>query len=224
MFNSCYSLLSVTVPIGVETIEESAFFDCRTLESVIIPESVVSIGESAFCWCRNMKNVSMGNGVKYIGEFAFSHCDELETMVLGNNVVQIANSAFRSCTSLVEIVIPKTLLIVEDYTFKDSYRIRYVNYCGSEEEYNRIFFGFGNDELLYANWTYNYGTEPEYAKGDINGDEDINAVDLSLLKKLLAGIITLNNEEIKNVEVDENSGAPNASDLAQLKKMLVGLA
>ena len=64
---------------------------------------------------------------------------------------------------------------------------------------------------------------PVYQKGDINGDNNINAADLALLKKVVAGLTPVDDEEVKNPNVDENNGIPNAADLAALKKKVAGL-
>ncbi len=68
------------------------------------------------------------------------------------------------------------------------------------------------------------GEDITYQKGDINGDNVINAADLALLKKIIAGFVSADDEEVKNIVVDDNLGVPNASDLALLKKMIAGLA
>ena len=65
--------------------------------------------------------------------------------------------------------------------------------------------------------------EVSYEQGDINGDGTVNASDLAFLKKVVAGFVDVDSEEVKNANVDESLGAPNAADLALLKKMLAGL-
>ncbi len=64
--------------------------------------------------------------------------------------------------------------------------------------------------------------EVSYEQGDINGDGTVNASDLALLKKVVAGLTT-ESDEVKNTNVDENLGTPNAADLALLKKIVAGL-
>lgn len=63
----------------------------------------------------------------------------------------------------------------------------------------------------------------EYEPGDVNDDGIVNAADLALLKKVIAGLVPVDDEEVKNVNVDDISGEPNAADLALLKKMIAGL-
>lgn len=66
------------------------------------------------------------------------------------------------------------------------------------------------------------GDEEEYIKGDVNGDGTVNASDLAIIKKLLAGLISEDDESVKFSDIDAN-GITNASDLAILKKMLAGI-
>ena len=63
-----------------------------------------------------------------------------------------------------------------------------------------------------------------YEKGDIDGNGSVNAADLALLKKVIAGLTPIDDEEVKNPDVDGEGGAtPNAADLAALKKKIAGL-
>lgn len=62
-----------------------------------------------------------------------------------------------------------------------------------------------------------------YEAGDIDGNGSVNAADLALLKKVIAGITDVNDAEVKNPNVDDEMGVPNAADLATLKKIIAGL-
>lgn len=62
-----------------------------------------------------------------------------------------------------------------------------------------------------------------YEKGDIDGNGSVNAADLALLKKVVAGLTPVDDEEVKNPNADDIPGTPNAADLAALKKKIAGL-
>ncbi len=62
-----------------------------------------------------------------------------------------------------------------------------------------------------------------YEKGDIDGNGSVNAADLALLKKVVAGLTPIDDEEVKNPNADDIPGTPNAADLAALKKKIAGL-
>ena len=52
-----YGLTEYTIPDGVTSIGDEAFYYCRSLESVTIPEGVTSIGAKAFYYCQNLAEV-----------------------------------------------------------------------------------------------------------------------------------------------------------------------
>jgi hypothetical protein len=68
---------SYTIPSGVTSIGNDAFWDCRNLVSVTIPSSVTSIGDCAFWDCRNLVSVTIPSSVTSIGGWAFKGCDKL---------------------------------------------------------------------------------------------------------------------------------------------------
>ena len=63
VFSRCTGLTSVTVPEGVASIGEDAFYCCTELTSVTIPAGVTSIGEEAFAHCTGLTSVTIPSGV-----------------------------------------------------------------------------------------------------------------------------------------------------------------
>lgn len=60
----------------------------------------------------------------------------------------------------------------------------------------------------------------ELEKGDVNGDEDVNIIDLVRMKKFVCGIIVLTNKNLEAADID-NSGSVNAYDLTLLRIKLL---
>ena len=60
-------------------------------------------------------------------------------------------------------------------------------------------------------------------KGDINGDNNVDAADLALLKKVIAKLIPIDDPSVKNPNVDGVGTEPDAADLALLKKIIAKL-
>ncbi len=69
---------SFTIPAGVTSIGEYAFYFCTSLTEVVIPDSVTSIGEYAFNFCKSLTEIVIPNSVTSIGEKAFWRCKSLK--------------------------------------------------------------------------------------------------------------------------------------------------
>lgn len=76
-FSGCTMLTSITIPSGVENIDDDAFSGCSGLMSIIVPDGVKSIGRGAFFNCTRLTNVTIPNSVTSIGGSAFSNCETL---------------------------------------------------------------------------------------------------------------------------------------------------
>ena len=121
-FNSCYELISVTIPNSVTNIGESTFSYCKSLTSVTIPNSVTSIGSDAFFDCSSLTSIIIPNSVTNIGFFAFSGCSSLISIVIPNSVTVINNYAFANCSNLENIYCyAENLFYIGNDIFKDSY-------------------------------------------------------------------------------------------------------
>ena len=86
-----------SIPEGVTTIGEQAFFACGDLKSITIPPSVTKIEELAFFGCMSLTNVVIPNGVTEIGKGAFSCCFKLTDVTIPPSVTKIGEGAFAQC-------------------------------------------------------------------------------------------------------------------------------
>ena len=102
-FRGCKGLVTLFVPEGVVTVEDTAFFDCRNLISVTLPESLSVIGDSAFHFCESLTAISIPALVTSVGDRAFASCVALESITVkegnpvyyaeGNCLVRISDQA-----------------------------------------------------------------------------------------------------------------------------------
>ncbi len=109
----------VSVPEGVTSIDDKAFYQRDWMMSITIPDSVMSIGESAFESCYSLKIVTIGNGVKSIGYRAFALCENLKIVSIGNGVKSIGDYAFYECSNLASVNIPDGVTTIGEYAFSD---------------------------------------------------------------------------------------------------------
>ena len=91
---------SYTIPEGVTSIGDSAFYDCSSLTSVSLPNTLSVIDYSAFDRCRNLTSIIIPEGVTSIGRYAFSNCSSLTSVSLPSTLTSIVDDAFNSCYAL----------------------------------------------------------------------------------------------------------------------------
>lgn len=93
------NIVSVILPEGITTIEESAFAGCSSLQTVSFPSTLVSIGDNAFEW-SGLTSLSIPDAVKTIGSFAFGNCENLQSITIGEGVTSIGAYAFHYVENL----------------------------------------------------------------------------------------------------------------------------
>ena len=102
----------VSLPDGLTSIGDYAFYDCSSLTSITIPNSVTSIGDAAFRDCSSLTSITIPNSVTSIGNHAFNNCSSLTFVTIPNSVTSIGDAAFRDCSSLTSITIPNSVTTV----------------------------------------------------------------------------------------------------------------
>ena len=130
MFYGCTALKEFTLPEGISTIGDGAFYKSG-LEAIEIPDSVRAIGckngYGAFTGCQNLKTVTIGNGTEYIGSNTFSGCTKLTAVTIGNGTEYIGNYAFSDCTNLTTVTIGSGIQSIGKCAFKDCSNLTTVN-------------------------------------------------------------------------------------------------
>ena len=116
-FYDLSSLTSVTIPGSVTSIGSYAFRGCSSLTSITIPNSVTSIGNSAFSGCSGLTSITIPGSVTSIGNSAFSGCSGLTSVAIGNSVTNIGDYAFSNCSSLTSVIIPNSVTSIGNSAF-----------------------------------------------------------------------------------------------------------
>ena len=82
-----YGSNNTTLPNGVTSIGDRAFWGCTGLASIEIPNSVTKIGEYAFRGCTGLTSIEIPNSVTSIGGEAFSYCTNLTSVTILSSVM-----------------------------------------------------------------------------------------------------------------------------------------
>lgn len=77
--------LTYTIPQGISTIGDYAFFGCAFLTSVTIPDSITTIGNNAFRACYSLTSATVPDSVTTIGFRSFYNCPNLTLTVPRNS-------------------------------------------------------------------------------------------------------------------------------------------
>lgn len=108
-------------------------------------------------------SVGLGSSVNLGGTCTIDNIGECHDTVLniprainGIIVTSIKDGAFSGCTSLTSIFIPESITKIGDYAFEVCDSLTDVYYTGSEEDWNNIYIGNGNEDLINTIIHYNY--------------------------------------------------------------------
>ena len=112
------SLTEIIIPNSVKKIDIGAFGGCK-LRSITLPESITSIGWSAFSDCADLESINIPDGVTSIEDYTFLRCWKLRSIVLPDYMSSIGRVTFANCTSLESINIPKGITSIDDQAFSN---------------------------------------------------------------------------------------------------------
>jgi hypothetical protein len=110
---------SYTVPNGVSSIANAAFYYCIGLTNIILPEGLTNIGYLAFFNCSGLTTISIPQGITYLGDEAFESCTHLMSVLIPKSVTSIGSATFDGCTALPNLTIPNGLVSIGSYAFAD---------------------------------------------------------------------------------------------------------
>ena len=146
-----FTLASITLPEGIERIEQDAFKVCSNLSSVTLPSTLKHIGIDAFHKDIALTSIDLPEGLEGIGAGAFygsalsavttpSTLKEISTnaffesdlasadLSASEDLTSLTISSFSECHSLTSVVLPDTLEYIDHYTFTNDGFLSSVNF------------------------------------------------------------------------------------------------
>lgn len=106
-FAGCSSLLALTLPESVSTLQPFAFDGMSSLSALELPESLVRIGDYAFRGCSSLSELVLPDRLTDLGLSPFYGCRALKQVTLSRRLKSISeNFVFDNCPALENIEIP----------------------------------------------------------------------------------------------------------------------
>ncbi len=145
---------SYTIPDGVTTINDYAFFDCKSIVNVIFPDSLTTINKLAFGHVKNITSVTFPDSVRVIGNSAFFCCSKLKDIHFGSGLTKIEDSAFYNCTSITEITIPKSVTSLGRCVFDECFSLVNIAVEADSQYYSSDEYGvlYNKDKTILVQY------------------------------------------------------------------------
>ena len=153
-FYNYSSLISITIPNSVTSIEDYAFGYCSSLNEIIFNvddlKEYFNSGINKLCYNRissstqrklykNGKEITelvIPNTIDKIPEYTFHNCSSLTSVTIGDNVTYIGNYAFANCSSLTNLIVKATTPPILEYC--ESYSIKTYNVFNGVSRYIQV--------------------------------------------------------------------------------------
>ena len=135
-FKGFDDLRNITLPNGVTSIGENAFYDCSNLINLTLSNNITSIGYSAFAWCTNLTNIILPDSLTSISDSAFYNCKRLKSIVIPDGVTSIDDWTFEGCSSLTNITIPDSVTSIGYHAFQNCKDLKTIYFNGTKDQWN----------------------------------------------------------------------------------------
>lgn len=139
-------------------------------------------------------------------------CLTIPNEINGYTVTSIGDSAFFEHSNITSITIPDSVTSIGERAFCFCNNLHTVVFTGSKKDWDNLFIDVGNDSLYNANINITFAP-----RGDVNGDEKIDASDLLTIQNMMLGY----NEPSKKADIN-GDGFITADDLLMVQFIILG--
>ena len=117
-FSGDRSMRSITLPAGLTSLGEGAFWDCSSLTSIELPAGLTSLGVVAFKGCFSLTSIALPDGLTSLGMGAFWDCSSMTSIELPAGLTRLGVYTFSGCSSLTSIALPAGLTSLGEGAFQ----------------------------------------------------------------------------------------------------------
>ena len=114
-----------------------------------LPSGLTSIGDYAFYYCANLVLTSLPEELTFIGLYAFDSCTGLKLTSLPKGLTDVRMCAFSNCTGLNTITFKGKPRSINSYAFNNCINLRTINVPWAEGEVDYAPWGAKNAEIRY---------------------------------------------------------------------------
>lgn len=123
VFQFCYSLETITIPVGVTALGGMSFQYCASLKSIVIPINVSAISQNVFSYCSSLNSVSLPNGITKVNTYIFAYCYSLSRVIIPSKTTTLDTYALYHCEALEVLALPNTLKTISSNALAHCYSI-----------------------------------------------------------------------------------------------------
>ena len=233
-FEGCSGISSLSLCEGITTLGNSAFNGCSSITYLTIPSTLTTMGNQVFRGCTGLKRIYWN--AKAAADFSdapFSGLTGITEFIFGNNVTRVPANLCKNLYGLKEVRLPSTVTYIGNYAFRGCTGL--ANIYPQMTNPSSLTYGsdiFYNVSRQTCVLTVPAGTLAKYKAtmpwkdfytikqeggifGDLNGDGQVNAGDVSdFYTALLAGST--------DSQYDLNGdGSVNTGDVSILYKIIL---
>lgn len=122
---------ALSVPEGVERIDDYTFMNMTGITSVTLPSTLRTLGEIAFYQCSGITELNLGNGLMSIGRMCFQGCTALTALSLPASMRVLGKQAFCNDTKLANVTLNEGLERIDDSAFLGCTAITKIHFPGT---------------------------------------------------------------------------------------------
>ena len=158
------NVTEIIVPERVTRIDDYTFNSCYNLVSISLPNSLTRIGYAAFYCCILLgPTINIPPSVRYIDEYAFSYCSTLATVNVHPSTEINPNAFGSQCTTLNTLAAAQDLSIVSYIRLQARIKVARINL-------RVAVFMCNNSKVRYDfNVTQTQDNLPTIANGELDG-------------------------------------------------------